>query len=235
MNLLVDGVQWVADSAHWWGPSGIGHRLIEHVLLSAVAVAVAAVVAVPSGIALAHLRRGATVVLNVANVGRAIPSFAILVMAVLTWGIGWWPPFVALVALAIPPMLTNAFIGVRGVDVDVREAATGMGLTSAQVLRGVDLPLAMPLVLAGVRTAAVQVVATATLAAVVAAGGLGRFIVDGFALQNRPMLVAGGLLVAALAFLTEGALAMVERVAVPPPLRPRRDRHLRDPQQEVGL
>ena len=152
--------------------------------------------------------------------GRAVPSFAILVLAAQVLGIGARPAFVALVALAVPPMVTNAYVGVREVDGDVREAARGMGMSGGQLLFRVELPVALPLVLAGVRTAAVQVVATATLAALVAWGGLGRFVVDGLYQHDFVQLFAGATLVAVVAMATELALAAVQRLVVPAGLRP---------------
>src|SRR4051794_5863521 len=198
MHYLADVFDWFTTTAHWHGSTGVPHRLLEHVELSAGAILTAAVIALPVGLVLGHLRRGGFVAINIANVGRAIPSFAILVIAESILGIGAKPAYVALVALAIPPMVTNTFIGVRDVDDDVREAARGMGMSGTQMLWRVELPLAAPLVIAGIRTSAVNVVATATLAAVIAGGGLGRFIVDGLAQQDFPQLLAGVLLVAVL-------------------------------------
>lgn len=215
MSFFADVVGWFTTAAHWRGENGIPHRLSEHLLLSVVCVLVAAAVALPIGVGLGHVGRGGAVAVNLANVGRAIPSFAILVLATEMVGIGVRPAFVALVALALPPMVTNAYVGVRGVDPEVREAARGMGMTGAQVLGRVELPLSLPLVLAGVRTAAVQVVATATLAALVAWGGLGRYIVDGLAQRDFVQVFAGAVLVAAVATLTEVALAALERAVTP--------------------
>ncbi|MGH9282234.1 MAG: ABC transporter permease [Acidimicrobiales bacterium] len=215
MSFLADVVGWFTTAAHWRGENGIPHRLSEHLLLSALCVLVAAAVALPIGMGLGHLGRGGAVAVNLANVGRAIPSFAILVLATEVVGIGARPAFVALVALALPPMVTNSYVGVREVDPEVREAARGMGMTGAQVLRRVEAPLALPLVLAGVRTAAVQVVATATLAALVAWGGLGRYIVDGLSQRDFVQVFAGAVLVAAVATLTEVVLAALERAVTP--------------------
>ncbi len=221
MSFLSDVVAWFGTAAHWQGEAGVPHRLFEHVAMSAAAVVAAAAVSLPAGIWLGHRGRGGWLVLNLANVGRAIPSLAILALAQQALGLSGWPGFgarpalVALFALAVPPLLSNAYVGVREVDADVREAARGMGMTAGQVLSRVELPLALPLVMAGVRTAAVQVVATATLAALTAWGGLGRFIVDGFAQRDDVQVFAGALLVASLAILTELALAAVQRLVVP--------------------
>jgi osmoprotectant transport system permease protein len=178
-------------------------------------------VALPVGIILGHLDRGGALAINLANVGRAIPSFAILVLATQIVGIGATPAFCALVALAAPPMVTNSFVGVREVDREVRESARGMGMTGRQVLARVELPIAMPLIMAGLRTAAVQVVATATLAALVAWGGLGRYIVDGLAQRDFVQLFAGAVLVAAVSVLTELTLGGLQRLIVPKGLRSR--------------
>lgn len=224
--------EWFTSASSWEGSTGAGQRLGEHVAMSGASVLLAAVLALPLGIWLGHTGRGGAVAINASNVGRAVPSFAILVIAAQLWGIGWKPAFIALVALAVPPMVTNAYVGMQEVDADVREAARGMGMTGAQSLWRVELPVALPVVLAGVRTAAVQVVATATLAALVAWGGLGRFIVDGTAQRDFVQVFAGAVLVAALAILTELALAGLQRLVVPAPLR-RRARERNEP--FVGL
>jgi osmoprotectant transport system permease protein len=219
MRFLGDVIRWFTTGSHWTGDAGAIHRLTEHVTMSVASLVVAAAVALPLGIWLGHTGRGGALAINVSNVGRAIPSFAILVIAAQIVGIGWRPAFVALVALAIPPMVTNSYVGMREVDADVREAARGMGMSSRESLWRVELPVALPLVMAGVRTAAVQVVATATIAALVAWGGLGRFIVDGIAQRDFVQVFAGAVLVGALSIVTELALAGLQRVVVPKGLR----------------
>jgi osmoprotectant transport system permease protein len=214
-------VAWFTTAAHWQGDGGAVHRLSEHVVMSSGAVLVAAAVALPLGVWLGHTGRGGALAINLSNVGRAIPSFAILVIAAQLVGIGWKPAFAALVALGVPPMVTNAYVGLRDVDPDVKDAARGMGMTGAQSLWRVELPVALGPLMAGVRTAAVQVVATATLAALVAWGGLGRFIVDGIAQRDFVQVFAGALLVATLSIATELGLAGVQRLIVPEGLRMR--------------
>ena len=162
------------------------------------------------------------------------PSFAVLVIAVQLFGIGALPAFIALVVLAIPPMVTNSYIGMREVDPDVREAARGMGMRERAVLARVELPIAVPLIMAGIRTSAVNVVATATLAALVAWGGLGRFIVDGLGLQDYPMLFAGAVMVAALSLIVEFSLAGVQRLSTPAGLRPSKSSQKEGP-SEIAL
>jgi osmoprotectant transport system permease protein len=220
IELLAEVVAWFDDPASWVGPNGIPTRLLEHVLLSAACVLTALVVAVPVGLAIGHTGRGALIAVTVANIGRGLPSYALLLMLFPIFGIGFSTAFPALLLLTIPPILTNTYVGVRDVDRDVVEAGRGMGMTEGGLLRRVELPLALPVIVAGVRTAAVQVVATATLAALVGGGGLGRYIVDGFALQDDGQLVGGALLVAALAVLTEWGIGVVERRVVPPGSRP---------------
>ena len=219
MSFFGQVVQWFVDPAHWQGDGGIVHRTVEHVLMSGASVLTAAVIALPVGIAIGHYGRGGILAINVSNIGRAIPSFAVLVIAVEVFGIGALPAFIALVALAIPPMVTNSYIGMSEVDHDVREAARGMGMRERAVLLRVELPIALPLIMAGVRTSAVNVVATATLAALVAWGGLGRFIVDGLGLQDYPMLFAGAVMVAILSLIVEFSLAGLQRLATPAGLR----------------
>jgi osmoprotectant transport system permease protein len=223
METLGDVFAWLAEGSHWEGRFGIPSRTLEHIRLSSVAVAIALVVALPVGVVLGHRGRGGLVAVNVANVARAVPSFALLVIALQVWGFGPTPTYVALVALAVPPILTNAYVGVSEVDADLRDAARGMGMSGSAVLWRVELPLAVPLVMGGVRTAAVQVVATATLAAFIGQGGLGRLIVDGRAAGDIPQLVAGAIAVAVLSIATELALGVAQRLLTPKGLARRGD------------
>jgi len=225
VSLPGEVVAWFTTAEHWRGDFGVPHRLTEHLLMSAAAVATAVVLALPIGIWLGHRGRGGALAINLANVGRAVPSLAILALAQQAFGLSGWPgfgarpAFVALVALGVPPLVTNAYVGMQAVDHDVVEAARGMGMTGGELLWRVELPIALPLVMAGVRTAAVQVVATATLAAVTAWGGLGRYIVDGFGQQDNAQIVAGGLLVGLLALVTELGLGRLQRRVVSEGLR----------------
>ncbi len=221
MSLFEQVARWFADGSHWQGDFGIPNRLLEHVELSGASILAAAIIALPIGIGLGHLRRGGIIAINVANVGRAVPSFALLVIAFELVGLGWLPAFIALVALGIPPMVTNSYIGMGEVDADIREAARGMGMRERAVLFRVELPIALPFVMAGIRTSAVNVVATATLAALVGWGGLGRFIIDGFSQRDDAQKIAGGLLVAILSILVEVSLTGLQRLSVPKGLRMR--------------
>ena len=212
-------LEWFADPAHWTGDDGIPTRLVEHIQISAESVLIGALIALPVGILLGHYGRFGFLAMNLSNAGRAVPSFAILVIAFQIFGLGLLPIIVALVALAIPPMVTNSYVAMREVDPDIIDAARGMGYRDLARLLRVELPLAVPLVMAGIRTSAVQVVATATLAAEIAGGGFGRYVVDGLDQQDYPKLVAGAILVAALALATELVLAGVERLLVPRGIR----------------
>jgi osmoprotectant transport system permease protein len=160
--------------------------------------------------------------MNISNVGRAVPSFALLVLAFQIFGLGDVPIIIALTALAIPPMVTNSYVALREVDPDIKEAARGMGYRELPQVLQIELPLSVPLIMAGIRTSAVQVVATATLAALIAGGGFGRYIIDGLAQFDYPKLVAGAILVALLALATEASLSGVERLLLPRGLRVRR-------------
>jgi len=210
---------WFGDGAHWRGSDGIPTRLGEHLHLSLESVVIGAVIALPIGIVLGHYGRFGNLAISVSNVGRAIPSYGILVIAFTLFGFGDGPIVLALTALAIPPMVTNSYVALTEVDPDIKEAARGMGYREfAQLLR-IELPLAVPLIMAGIRTSAIQVVATATVAALIAGGGLGRYIVDGFAQFDYTKLFAGAVLVALLALATELSLSALERVLVPRGIR----------------
>ena len=229
-SILSEVVRWLTTGSHWSGREGIIHRLAEHVEISVLAVVLAGVVALPIGLTVGHTRRGQFMAVSVGNVGRALPSFGILALVFpftlryAPGSIGFPPTLITLVLLAIPPILTNTSVAVQQVDPDTVEAARGMGLSGRQVLLRLELPLAAPIVVAGFRTAAVQVVATATLGAIFSFGGLGRFIVDGFATNDHARISGGAVLVAALAVLTEVTFALVERWVSPKTASGRRRR-----------
>jgi osmoprotectant transport system permease protein len=224
MTFFLGVAQWLLDPTHWQGSDGIPTRVGEHVLLSGVALLIAALIALPLGIGFGHAGRGALLVINVAGIGRALPSLAILALALplafrLGLGLGFWPTVITLVPLGIPLILLSSFTAIREVDRDLVEVARGMGMGEWTVLRAVELPLAVALIVDGIRTAAVTIVATATLGALVASGGLGRYIVDGLARQEQPRLFVGALLVALLAIVTEVGFGRLARAVVPRPLR----------------
>lgn len=222
IDFLGDVLAFMTDNL--WGTTGIANRLWEHIQLSAFATAVASALAIPAGLTLGHLRRGGVIAVSAVNIGRAIPSFAIVALALpisirLGLGLGFWPTFLALVALALPPMFTNTYTGVSEVDPAIVEAGRGMGLSGRRLLGAVEFPMASPVILAGVRISTVQVVATATLGALVGWGGLGRFIIDGFAQQDNVEVFVGGLLVALLAVAVEIVFEGLERWVIPAGLR----------------
>jgi osmoprotectant transport system permease protein len=220
MGFLADVVRWFSDPQHWRGIDGVPNRVFEHVQLAGLAMLLAAIIAIPGGVLLGHVRKGGLFAISVVNIGRAIPSFAIVAVALpisirLGLGLGFWPTFLAVLLLAIPPIFTQSYTAIRGVDDDTVAAARGMGLRERDVLLGVELPLGAPLILAAVRVAAVQVVATAPLGALVGWGGLGRYIIDGLARFDLVMVFAGALLVAVLAVMTELLFGVVERIVLP--------------------
>jgi osmoprotectant transport system permease protein len=219
VSILAAVAHWFTDPTHWQGSDGIPIRLAEHIQLSAESVALGALIALPIGIGLGHLGVFGNLAIGVSNVGRAVPSFAILVIAFQVFGLGDTPIILALTALAIPPMVTNSYVALREVDPDVKDAARGMGYRELTQLFRIELPLAVPLIMAGIRTSAVQVVATAALAALIAGGGLGRYIIDGLAQQDYAKEFAGAVLVALLALATEVSLWALEQLLVPRGIR----------------
>ena len=205
-------VDYITTWSNWTGDTGVLHRLEQHVVLTLVAVVIASLIALPLGLSLGHIGRGGMLAINLTNVGRAVPTFAVLTLLTLSpIGVSNTATVIALVLFALPPMVTNSYVGIREVDREIRDAARGMGMSGSQVFRRVELPLAMPLVMAGIRIATVQVVATATIAALVGAGGLGRLVTDGLSSQNQGELLTGAVVVALLAVVVEAALAMVQR------------------------
>jgi osmoprotectant transport system permease protein len=234
MTELGRAIAWIFTASNWRQvnfDTGIGGQLWYHVELSLLSLVIATAVAVPIGLVVGHKRKGQFVAVSIANVGRAIPSFALLVLAFIvisnlrpSLGFSLLPTTIALVLLAIPPILTNTYVGIQAVDADTVEAARGMGLSEREVLLQLEMPLAAPLIMAGLRTSAVTVVATATLAAFAGGGGLGVFLYEGFAQQGQErVLIGGAILVAVLAIITEVVFAGLER-AVTPRTRSRRNR-----------
>ncbi|RPK38508.1 Glycine betaine/carnitine/choline transport system permease protein OpuCB [Streptomyces sp. ADI92-24] len=215
MNTLTKAWSWLTTSAHWYGDDGIWTRLGQHLYLTVACLLISCLIALPVALVLGHLGKGGALAVNISNVGRAVPTFAVLVLLLLTpvGRFGEGPTIVALVLFAVPPLLTNAYVGMREVDQDVVRAARGMGMTGSQLLFQVEVPLALPLILTGVRIAAVQLVATATIAALAGGGGLGRIITAGFNLASTAQVVAGAVLVAAFALIVEGLFEVAQRFA----------------------
>jgi osmoprotectant transport system permease protein len=215
VSTLTGAWDWLGDPAHWSGDDGVWHRLAQHLVLTVVCLVISCLIALPVALVLGHLGKGGALAVNISNIGRAVPTFAVLVLLLLTplgkWGEG--PTVVALVLFAVPPLLTNAYVGMREVDRSVVRSARGMGMTGRQMLLHVELPLSLPMVMNGVRIAAVQLVATATIAALAGGGGLGRIITAGFNLASTPQVVAGAILVAVFALIVEGIFEIAERLA----------------------
>jgi osmoprotectant transport system permease protein len=223
MNYIEQAIRWLNDPLNWTNPNGIVDRLAEHVQIAAAAVLLGCLVAWPLGLWLGHVGRGGGAIVVLSNLTLAVPTIALLMILPLT-PIGFGRPavIIALAVFAIPPLLANAYLGIREVDPEVRDAARGMGLSGWQLLGRVELPLSVPYLAAGLRTASLQVVATATLATFVSGGGLGEIINAGFGLgleAHGGQILAGGLIVALLALLVELVLGLVERLVTPRPLR----------------
>lgn len=218
---------WLTTSSSWQGEDGIPHRLTQHLEYSVVVVVIAALLAVPVGLYVGHSGRGRWLVMST-NAARAVPTLGLL-FAVTLWlgphihsNLAFViPSIIVLVLLAMPPIMSGAYAGIEAVDPAARDAAMGVGMTGGEVLRRVELPCALPLLLSGVRSAALQVIATATIAAYVGMGGLGRYLIDGLASANYAQTAGGALLVALLALVVDAALAAVQRLVVSPGLTQR--------------
>jgi osmoprotectant transport system permease protein len=213
-------LDYLFDSFNWSGPEGITARIIQHIWYTASALALAALIALPVGLRIGHTRRGAFLAINLGNAARALPSLGLLMLAVLlTDQIGFLPVLIALVALGIPPILTSTYAGLSGVDPATIDAARGMGMTGREILTKVEIPIALPLIISGLRGATLQIVSTATIAALVSLGGLGRYVVDGLKLRDFPQMFSGALLVALLAIILDLLFALAGRVTVSKGLR----------------
>ncbi|HSL25353.1 MAG TPA: ABC transporter permease [Acidimicrobiia bacterium] len=231
---MSDVLAWFLDAAHWQGPTGIPVRLWEHLWISGLSVLAATAIGLPVGLYTGHTGRWGSLAINVANIGRAIPSYAILVMVLPVslalaptfgyspnLGLSFIPTFTAMVLLAVPPILVNAHAGLRSVDPDLVDAARAMGLKEGEILRNVELPLASSVIVGGFRTAVLNVIATATIGAIVSFGGLGRFIIDGRlrGVAGIPELVGGAIIVTVLAVGVDMALGALQRRMTPAGVR----------------
>jgi osmoprotectant transport system permease protein len=225
MDLIARTYSWLLDASHWSGANGIPARLLEHVGLSAASLAIAIAIALPVGLWIGHTGRFTWLAVNSANLWRALPSLAVIAIVLPITapmdpqaGFKIYPTVAAMIVLALPPILVNAHAGVAGVERDLIEAGRGQGLSEWQILTRLELPLAMPVIVAGVRSGAIQIVATATLGAVLGFGGLGRYLVDGFAqfsLGGDAQMLAGAILVAALVIAADAAFALLQRLLTP--------------------
>jgi osmoprotectant transport system permease protein len=210
---------WLKSSSQWHGADGIPIRVLQHLGYSGLSLLVATLIALPLGVLIGHFGRGGFLVVNLANAWRAIPTLGLLILMVSLLGFSVLAWLIPLVVLAIPPILVNAYEGVAGVDRDLIDAARGMGMTDWQILRRVEVPVALPLIMLGLRTGAIFIVATATIAAEIGVGGLGRYIIDGLATNNYGEVAGGAALVVVLALLVQFAFVGLRRLFVPAPLR----------------
>ncbi|MFD0317969.1 ABC transporter permease [Streptomyces flavalbus] len=219
MNVLNFIEAFFTDGAHWHGYDGIPTRFLEHIGYSLEALAIAAAIGLPVGLVTGHTGRGGNTLAFIATAARALPSFGLLVLLFVLLGLGLAPVMIPLVVLAVPPILVTTYEAVRSVDPAPVDAARGMGMHEAEVLFRVELPVALPLILSGLRSAAIQIVSTATIAAYVSFGGLGRYIVDGLYQRDYEKVVGGATLVAVLALATLGVFWTVARLTVSPGVR----------------
>jgi osmoprotectant transport system permease protein len=224
MHFIESVFHWFTTSANWTGPNGILQLFYNQAKLSAAVVVGALIVGGGLGVILGHTGRGGLVAVNAANAFRAVPTLALLTLLAiqpnisLTWS-GFLASWIALFILAVPPILTNTYVGMRNVDGDVRDAAKAMGLSGVQVLGRVEAPLALPFIMAGVRTASIEVVATSTLAAYVSYSDLGTFVISGLNGQDNVEAFGGAILVAVLAAMVALGLGLVQRWLTPLPMR----------------
>ncbi len=235
MNFLQQALAYIFTAANWSGKTGLGTRILEHLQYTGVAVAVSALIAIPIGLLIGHTGRGSFLVVTAVNSLRALPTLGVLLLGVLLWGLGLLPPTVALTLLGVPPLLAGTYAGIANVDAKVVDAARSMGMTERRVLTGVELPNALPLILGGLRTATLQIVATATVAAYASLGGLGRYLIDGIKVRQFYLALVGALMVTVLALLLDGLLALAVWASMPGTgrLRPRLPQPLLD--DEVAL
>lgn len=214
MSIVDETIDWFGDSANWSGDDGVPNRLLEHLGYSTLTVGIAAVIAVPLGLWIGHTGRMRGIAIGITGALRALPTLGLLTWFVLITGIGLTAPIAALAILAVPPLLAGTYSGLESVERDTIDAARAMGMTEWQILARVEIPLALPLIVGGIRSAVLQVVATATVAAYVGLGGLGRYLIDGQALSDYPQMVSGSILVIALALALDAVFVGLQKIAV---------------------
>ncbi|MDO4917920.1 ABC transporter permease [Kocuria sp.] len=224
MSLFADAARFLGDPVNWAGVAGIPHRMLEHVGYSALTMAIALVVAVPLGLWVGHTGRGGGVVVGLAGALRSLPTLGLLTLFTLLMGLGLVPPILALVLLAVPPILSGTYSGIAAVSPALVDAARSLGMTESQTLFRVEVPVALPVILGGIRNAALQVLATVTIVAYINLGGLGRYLIDGLAVRDYSRMLASVVLVAVLALAADAVLALVQRLVTSPGLRLTGDR-----------
>lgn len=215
MNLLIEGFAWILDPAHWVGADGIPARLAEHIGISLLVLVISAIIAIPLGFLVGHTGRGRGLSVSSSGAARALPTLGLLIIVALSMGVGLIAPVIALCVLAIPSILAGAYSGFEAVDRRTIDAARAVGMTELQIVRKVEIPLGLPLMIGGLRSASLQVLSTATLAAYVGAGGLGSFIFLGQKTSDYPQMLAGSILVIALCLISEGIFAILQKLTVP--------------------
>ncbi len=215
MNFFADALAWIFDPAHFAMTNGIGPRTADHLLYTGVTMLIAMAIAIPLGLLIGHTGKGRTFVILTSTAFRALPTLGFLLFIILFAGLGLWPFVLVMVVLAVPPLLAGVYSGLESVDRGTIDAARGVGMSEWQILTKVEIPLALPLILGGIRSATLQVIATATIAGYVGLTGLGRFLIEGLALRDYTLAIVGAILVAVLAIVTDGLLALVQRLVVP--------------------
>jgi osmoprotectant transport system permease protein len=215
VNFFAQAFAYIVDPMHWTGSNAIGTRILEHLAYTGLAMIIALAIAVPLGLFIGHTGRGRNFVIAVTSAARAIPTFGLVLFIILFAGLGLWPLVVVLVVLAIPPVLAGVYSGLESIDRETIDAARALGMSEWQILGRVELPLALPLIVGGIRSGTLQVIATATIAGYIGLGGLGRYLIEGLALHKYELAVVGAILVTALALVVDGALVIVQRLVVP--------------------
>ncbi|GAA4354715.1 ABC transporter permease [Microbacterium rhizosphaerae] len=229
MNPYTGAIAWLLDPAHWTGDGSIPQRLTEHILYCLITLVIAMIIAIPAGLYIGHTGRGRAIVVPFTGALRALPTLGLVILLALWLGLGLIPPLIALVVLAIPPILAGAYAGVESVDPVTRDAATATGFTAWGVLTRVEVPLALPLIVGGIRSATLQVIATWTVAAYLPLGGLGRFLYDGLPVRNYAEMLGGSILVILLALVVDGLFALTQRFVTPKGVIAGRVRDVRTP------
>ncbi|GAA4694225.1 ABC transporter permease subunit [Kocuria gwangalliensis] len=219
MNLIDQALAFLTDPMNWTGAAGIPQRMLEHLGYTALTMAIALIIAVPLGLWVGHTGRGSGVVVGITGALRSLPTLGLLTLFTLLMGLGLLPPILALVLLAIPPILSGTYSGVASVSPALVDGARAMGMTERQTLTRVEIPVALPVILGGIRNAALQVLATVTIVAYINLGGLGRYLIDGLAVRDYSRMLASVVLVAVLALAADGILALIQRLVTSPGLR----------------
>lgn len=219
MNLIDQALEFLTDPTNWTGTSGIPQRMLEHLGYTGLTMAIALIIAVPLGLWVGHTGRGSGVVVGVTGALRSLPTLGLLTLFTLLMGLGLMPPILALVLLAIPPILSGTYSGVASVSPALVDGARAMGMTERQTLTRVEIPVALPVILGGIRNAALQVLATVTIVAYINLGGLGRYLIDGLAVRDYSRMLASVVLVAVLALAADAILALIQRLVTSPGLR----------------